>query len=816
MSLPVVSIKSRLLEEIDHSNVILSAPPGAGKSTVIPLWLLAHHRFKNKKILMLQPRRVAVRAIAGYLASQLGEPVGQTVGYRIRGESKTSHNTRLEILTEGLLTRKLQQDPELADTAVVIFDEFHERNLHSDFALALCLESQAALRDDLRLLVMSATLDELGLEAVLPDAARLQSEGRSFPIEYRYHVPPSAQQWLPFMANIIRQALALEGGVLAFLPGAGEIRKLAELLSSQLDSNVRLHCLYGELGKQAQMAAVAPLPAGMKKLVLATNIAETSLTIEDISQVVDCGLEKVARFDLNQGVTHLNTQRISQASATQRAGRAGRTGAGICYRLWGQEQQARMATQSQPQVLLADIAPLMLEAAAWGTELTALPLLDPPSLAQLAQGRKLLEQLQAVDAGGRITSHGKAMCQLGCHPRLANMMLHAKQQGPSSLTLACILAALLESKDPLKNAHTLCINERVDWLQRHRQDPIMQLASSWARRLDSPLAADLNSADAGQLLMLAFPDRIAKARGAGRYLLARGIGVKLDERDPLCANEYLLVADLIQTGSGADIRAGLTAPLALRVIEEGAGHLFEEQLSSDWHEDVGQIRARKLLKLGNIVLRNEVMANPGKAQLGQIWASLLSQKGVSWLPLGEAGLQFLRRVRLACEFLGQPERADWTDDALLDSLADWLIPYLDEVRTFKQLQALDFVSLLRNRLDWNCSSLIDNALPTHLTVPSGSRCKLDYQEDGQVTLAVRMQEMYGLASTPRLAEGRIELVIELLSPARRPLQKTRDLAGFWAGSYKEVQKEMKGRYPKHFWPDDPATAQATTRTKKAM
>ncbi|MBT1061980.1 ATP-dependent helicase HrpB [Bowmanella sp. Y26] len=816
MSLPVVSIKSQLLEEIGRRNVILSAPPGAGKSTAIPLWLLANPSFKDKKILMLQPRRVAVRAIAGYLASQLGEPVGQTVGYRVRGENKTSQNTRLEILTEGLLTRKLQQDPELADTAIVIFDEFHERNLHSDFALALCLESQSALREDLRLLLMSATLDELGLERLLPDAAWLQCEGRSFPIDYSYHVPPSQQQWLPFMASVIRQALTQDGGVLAFLPGAGEIRKLAGLLSEQLDSKVQLHCLYGELGKQAQMAAVEPLPVGMKKLVLATNIAETSLTIEDISQVIDCGLEKVARFDLNQGVTHLTSQRISQASATQRAGRAGRVGPGRCYRLWGQDQHGRMASQSQPQILLADMAPLMLEAAAWGTELTALPLLDYPTQAQLSQARDLLVQLDAVDTDGRITRHGKALCQLGCHPRLANMMLHAKQLGPAALTLACMLAALLESKDPLKTSHTLCISERIDWLLRHRQDPIMQLAVNWMRRLQGEFVDKVDSRDAARLLIHAFPDRIAKSRGAGRYLLARGIGIKLEEQDPLCDHDYLLVADLIQTGAGGDIRAGLTARLDWPVLEAEAGHWLTSSVSCDWHDDVGQIRARKLLKLGSIVVRNEVMANPDKAQLEQIWVSLIREKGLTWLPLADNAKQLLNRIHLAAKTLGQPELSDWTDATLLDSLADWLIPYLADVRTLKQLQALDFAALLRNRLDWNMQSWLDKALPTHFVVPSGSRCALEYSEDGQVTLSVRMQEMYGQADTPTIAEGRIIPIIELLSPARRPLQKTRDLAGFWAGTYKDVQKEMKGRYPKHFWPDNPASAQATTRTKKAM
>ncbi|WP_102794214.1 ATP-dependent helicase HrpB [Bowmanella denitrificans] len=815
--LPVASVLSELVTALKQQNVILSAPPGAGKSTLVPLHLLQQAEFSGKKILMLQPRRVAVRAIASYLAARLGETVGQTVGYRIRGESKTSSNTRLEILTEGLLTRKLQQDPELADTAVVIFDEFHERNLHSDFALALCLESQGALREDLRLLVMSATLDELGLEQLLPDAIRLQSAGRSFAIEYHYKAVPTSQPWLPCMASLVLQALQEHRqGVLAFLPGAADIRKLAQLLTPHLDASVRLHCLYGELGKQAQMAAVEPLPAGCKKLVLATNIAETSLTIEDIAVVVDSGLEKIARFDLNQGVTHLVSQRISQASATQRAGRAGRVGPGVCYRLWPQEQQARLVAQSQPQILQSDVSALMLEALTWGTELTALPLLDKPSDAQLAQATTLLKQLGALDSDMRVTRHGRELAKLGSHPRLANMMLSASQQSTQALTLACMLAALLESKDPLKPSYTLDMVERIDWLLCHRQDPIMQLAGNWARRLGGRLTAKVDGREAGKLLALAFPDRIAKKRGAGRYLLARGIGVKLDELDPLCSHEYLLVADLIQTGDGGDIRAGLSAALSLADIEATVGHLFTEELRCDWHQQAEQIRARKIRKLGSIEIRSEVMSHPSKAELEQIWAVLIRDKGLAWLPLTDNSIQLMRRIRLAARCLGQPDEQDWTDAALLDSLADWLLPYLGEVRSFRQLQGLDWHNLLRNRLDWNSQSLVDKELPSHLLVPSGSRCTLDYQEDGQVCLSVRMQEMYGMATTPAIANGRIAVLVELLSPARRPLQKTGDLAGFWQGSYKDVQKEMKGRYPKHFWPDNPATAQATTRTKKAM
>ena len=815
MSLPVEKLIPELESQLCEQNVILSAPPGAGKSTYLPLVLLKAPWLAGKKIIMLQPRRVAVRAIAGYLAGQLGEPVGQTVGYRIRGEARVSADTRLEILTEGLLTRLIQQDPELTDIGLVIFDEFHERNLHGDFSLALCLESQAALREDLRLLVMSATLENMQLERILPDAVCLSSEGRSYPVEVRYLPVTANQPWLTVMALVIRQALTEEtGSLLAFLPGAGEIRRLAEQLERELADNIRLYCLYGDLGKEAQMAAIAPLAPGERKLVLATNIAETSLTIEGIRVVVDSGLEKVARFDLNQGITHLTLQKISQASATQRAGRAGRLGPGICYRLWGQEQHQRLARQSAPQILLADMAPLMLEAAAWGTDIPGLPLLDQPTEAQLAQGRELLVKLGALDSSGRITTHGRNICQLGCHPRLANMLLAARDRGAASLSLACHLAALVESKDPLGRAETVSVSPRLDYLQKRSADPLTRLAGGWAGRLGTKLT-DFDVDEAGELLALAYPDHIAKSRGNGRYLLASGLGVQLDETDPLCRCDYLVVANLLQSRSG-DARVGLAAPVSLDLLEAKFSHLISQRYSVDWDEGQQQIRALSQQRLGRIIMSSTNQAQLDEAQLQTLWAQLIRQKGLGWLPLSQSAHQWLGRVRLAAELMPDFEAAQWTDEALLADLETWLLPYLGNSRSYKQLAVLDCYSLLRNRLDWQAQSLLDKELPTHITVPSGSRCPLQYEQDGTVTLAVRMQEMYGLAETPVLCRGKIPLSIELLSPARRPLQKTRDLAGFWAGSYKEVQKEMKGRYPKHFWPDDPASARATTKTKKAM
>ncbi|GAB3012150.1 ATP-dependent helicase HrpB [Bowmanella dokdonensis] len=813
--LPVASLSETLCRTLQDQNVILSAPPGAGKSTYLPLRLLEQEWLAGRKILMLQPRRVAVRAIAGYLAEQLGEPVGHTIGYRIRGEARVSAGTRLEILTEGLLTRLIQQDPELGGVGLIIFDEFHERNLHGDFSLALSLESQAALREDLRLLVMSATLENMPLERILPDAAHLRTEGRSFPVDIRYQTINPHQPWLATMASVIRKTLAEESGsLLAFLPGAGEIRRLVEQLESELPDNVRLYCLYGDLGKEAQMAAIAPLSSGERKLVLATNIAETSLTIEGIRVVVDSGLEKVARFDLNQGITHLTLQKVSQASATQRAGRAGRLGPGICYRLWGEEQHSRLARQTVPQILLADMAPLQLEAAAWGAELTDLPLLDKPTDAQLAQSSELLRKLGALDKNGKITPHGRQLCQLGCHPRLANMLLAAKAMDDASLSLACYLAVLVESKDPLGRADTVSVELRLDYLLRRGGDPLSRLAANWASRLGIRLTR-FDSDQAGVLLARAYPDHIAKSRGNGRYLLASGLGVQLDESDSLCRHEYLVVTNLLQSRSG-DAKAGLAAPVPLARLKTDYSHLISQHFNAQWDEDQRQIRAISQLRLGKIVLSSENQAQLDEPQLQTLWAQLVRDKGLDWLPMPENASQWLARVRLAAEQLPEFDSQQWTEQALLKDLENWLLPYLGKSRSFKQLAALDFLSLLKNRLDWQALSLLDRELPGHITVPSGSRCALRYEQDGTVTLSVRMQEIYGLAETPVLCRGKIVLSIELLSPARRPLQKTRDLAGFWAGSYKEVQNEMKGRYPKHFWPDDPATAQATTKTKKAM
>lgn len=814
-SLPVAAIAEPLCVSLQHANVILSAPPGAGKSTYLPLVLLQAPWLAGKKIIMLQPRRVAVRAIAAYLAEQLQEPVGQTIGYRIRGESKVSSATRVEIVTEGLLTRMLQQDPELTGVGVVIFDEFHERNLHADFALALSLEAQGALRDDLRLLVMSATLDEIGLQRLLPDAICLSSPGRSYPVSMHYHPVPAQSDLIGAMSALILKVLREEpGSLLAFLPGAGEIRRLAAMLTPQLSPDIRLYSLYGELGKDAQMAAIAPLQAGERKLVLATNIAETSLTIDGIRLVVDSGLEKVARYDLNRGITQLQTQRISRASATQRAGRAGRLGPGICYRLWSEESHPRLAAQALPQMQTSDITPLVLEAAAWGTCMEQLALLDPPTSAQLTQARQLLHTLAALDHEYRITPLGRAMCALGCHPRIAHMLLKAREMGAEAASLGCVLAALLESKDPLTSDST-DVQLRLSYLHSHPQDRLWQTAAMWAKRLDISLHRQFDTTPAALLLAMVYPDRIGKSRGSGRYLLANGAGAALEAQDPLQGQDYLVVADLIKT-TGGDARISLAVSVDIALLQQAMPHLFSEQWTSSWDLQSQRIVGRKVCRLGSITLRSEALPGIRGEALLSVWRSVIEERGIAWLPLGESAQQLRRRVTLAATLFPEETWPSCTDEALLDSLEHWLLPYLHDSRSYADLQQLDFYTLLRNRMDWALQQKLDSALPVKFTAPSGLSHPLQYQEDGSVLLSVKMQEMYGLVQTPSIAQGRIRILLELLSPARRPLQKTADLAGFWRGSYKAVQKEMKGRYPKHFWPDDPACAMPTSKTKKAM
>ncbi|AWL10979.1 RNA helicase [Saliniradius amylolyticus] len=809
--LPVAEILPQLTAELPKRNVILSAPPGAGKSTYLPLQLLKQGWLTGKKILMLQPRRVAVRAIAGFLAEQLGEPVGKTVGYRIRGESMVSSETRLEVITEGLLTRKIQQDPELDGIGLILFDEFHERSIHSDFALALALETQGALREDLRLLVMSATLEGLDLQSLLPDAATLASAGRSYAVDVRYQPLKPQPDVVAQLAVLIPTILKQEAGsVLVFLPGAGEINRLAERLSGKVGANTQIHKLYGALSKSAQQQAIRPAEEGQRKIVLATNIAETSLTIDGIRIVVDSGLEKRVRFDLKRGVSQLIQRQISQASATQRAGRAGRTQQGVCYRLWAESQQSRLARQAPPQILQEDIAPLMLETAVWGAGIDELALLDKPSAAQQEAARQLLMQLGALSESGQVTAKGRQMCSLGSDPHIAAMLIGAQALGEGEAMLACQLAALLEQRQTTGSAN---LAHQWQQLQHDSQHPAWPMSRVWAKRLG--LAKNTQpEGEIALILALGFAERIAKHRGKGRYLLASGVGASLPEGSPLTGEEWLVAPELLLLEGRSDARIASACPLDITALREAQPRIFDEANHSDWDEQQGRMRIERQTRLGRIVLSGQP-ARANQSELPTLWQELIMNKGLRWLPLDESFDRLQARVALYRQTLGE-DIQDFSDAALLTTLEEWLLPFMDKVLSAGQLRQLDFTQLLWQYLNWDEQQRLNQACPARFTLPTGNTARLDYLADGQVLLAVKMQQMYGQASTPSVCQGKVPVTVELLSPAGRPLQKTQDLAGFWGSSYKEVQKEMKGRYPKHFWPDDPAHAKPTTKTKRAM
>lgn len=820
--LPVQAISSQLEHAIAGRDVILVAPPGAGKSTFLPLLLLKHPRFAGQRIIMLQPRRVAVRAIAHYLASQLGEPVGQQVGYRMRGESKVSAATRLEIVTEGLLTRLLQNDPELNGVGLVIFDEFHERSLHADFSLALCLEAKQGLRDDLALLVMSATLDGDAVQRLLPDASILHSEGRSFPIDTRYQPLITSQDWLVQLIALVRRALTeQQGSILVFLPGRREINHVAESLKQLANAQLHIHPLYGDLSLTAQRQALAPSEPGCRKLVLATNIAETSLTIEGINTVVDSGIERVARFHLKKGVLELRSQPISQASATQRAGRAGRLQAGVCYRLGTAESHSRRAKQSEPEILTSDLAPLYLQAAAWGSRLDALPLLDKPGKAQIAQAEDLLVQLGALQtnsttgAFATLTAKGKAMAELACHPRLAAILLAGQQQGGQSLQLACVLVAYLELGQKQQRQS---IANTISQLQHQPKHAIWQGAQRWAKALGGSLPKQTHVDDPAaiaSLLAIGFADQIAKARGKGRYQLANGGGATLPEEHALTGSPYLVVANM-QLGQHADawISDAEAYPQA-QLENDFANHITQEH-SLSWDQASQRIQARQEKRLGVLVLSSQPSNQITHAQRQQLWLDVIQQQGLSMLPWSPTNLNWRQRVTMARQLAPQQGLPDTSDQALLANLNNWLAPYLGEQQRLSQLAELDLTAILQQTLDWPQQQWLKAFLPTQFTLPGGQQAPLHYLADGRVKLSAPMQQFYGLQQHPQIAEGKIALLVELLSPARRPLQTTQDLPGFWGGSYQQVQKEMKGRYPKHYWPDNPATAswRAPNRSKR--
>lgn len=814
--LPIVSVLPELFDTIDrHASVILQAPPGAGKSTLLPLELVRQARLPGR-IIMLEPRRLAARNIASFLARQLGEPVGERIGLRVRGESRVGPQTRLEIVTEGVLTRMLQQDPELAGVSLVIFDEFHERSLHADTALAFAIESQQGLREDLRLLVMSATLEGMALERLLPDAPVIRSEGRGFPIDYHYR-PANRQQWLePQVGAVVLEALAAHpGSALVFLPGQGEIERLAQWLEGKLPEDVRLAPLYGRLDIGAQQAAIEPAPAGSRKLVLTTNVAETSLTIEGVSIVIDSGLERRASFDLKSGVTRLETRQIARASATQRAGRAGRLGPGVCYRLWNAEVQERLAEQSPPDILTQELTSLLLDAAQWGARVESLPLLDMPPAAALASAQGLLVSLGAMKPGAdrQLTPAGRAMAAFGTHPRLARLLLRARELEVEGLTGivadAAYLVALLE--EDLRGS------ERLSVLFHRRQGALRQGAARWFERLGVRSGSARPQPQGqwlGLLCALAWPDRIGKLRSGSRYQLSGGVSCDLVEGHPCQGQGALIAIEMGQNERGS--RIFIAEPVALDELVRQLPELVTERQWFDWDEREVRVRAERQQVLGELVLSQRPLTELSDEQKGRCLLQGIRRKGLHVLPWDEGSEGLLARLRCAADWLPDEGWPAMDDDSLLARLEEWLLPAVGGMTRLEQLKRLNLSELLRQSLPWPLPKRLDEALPSHFTAPTGSRVRIRYQPGQAPVIPVRIQEMFGQGATPCVADGRVPLVVELLSPAQRPLQITADLAAFWAGSYEQVKKEMKGRYPRHYWPDNPLEAMPTRVTKKKM
>jgi len=811
-----------------HPRLVLEAPPGAGKTTQVPLALLAQDWLGGKKILMLEPRRLAARAAAQFMARQLDEEVGRTVGYSIRFESRTSAATRIEVVTEGILTRLIQSDPELAGIGAILFDEFHERHLAGDLGAALALDVQATLRPDLRLVVMSATLDGERIAQWL-DAPRISSPGRSYPVRIE-HPPARTQEGIEHqLARVARQALAEnEGDVLAFLPGRREIARAQTVLTQTLDrDDVELCALHGELSLAEQQAALAPAAPGLRRIVLATNVAESSVTLPGIRAVIDSGLAREPRFDPNTGFTRLDLVNISQASADQRAGRAGRVAAGTAYRLWPQSR--RLEASRTAEIMQAELSALALELAAWGVaDASALPWLDPPPAGALAQGRDLLVALGALDADGRINALGRRMLELGATPRLAAAALRAP---PEQRALMADLLALVEARSPLRGEQARSDDFRMRlaalhaWRDRHAAGArsgaeaaalaaIEQAGKGWRRRLDVRTAASgvPHSHAVGDLLLHAFPDRIARRDDNQplRYTLANGRGARLHENTALLGEPWLVVLEL-----RAEMRDSLilaAAPLDPRVLEREHAAQFRRERVLRWNDERAAVEAFEESRYAAIVLdRRSVPVRPEDAQPALLAA--VRSRGIDALPWSEHARRLRARMQALRAWMPELGLPDVSDDALLATLDEWLAPHLHGKRRLDALDADELTQALAARLAYEQRRQLDAQAPETLVVPSGQARRLDYAAEGSPVLAVKLQELFGLADTPRVGGGRIPVTLHLLSPAGRPIQVTQDLKGFWERTYPEVKKELKGRYPRHPWPDDPWSAVPTHRAK---
>ncbi|MFS2159767.1 ATP-dependent helicase HrpB [Pseudomonas sp. Pseusp122] len=835
ISLPIDAVIPQLRDALaTRHEAVLEAPPGAGKTTRVPLALLNEPWLGDQKILMLEPRRLAARAAAERLASELGEKVGETVGYRIRLESKVGPRTRIEVVTEGILARRLQDDPALDGVGVVIFDEYHLRNLDSDLALALCLSSRELLRDEppLKLLLMSATLEGARLAKMLNDAPVVISEGRMYPVSMIWGSPCQPGERID--ARVTDTCLAAieeqPGSILVFLPGQAEIRRVAEALKEHLSSrpDVIVCPLYGDLDLNAQRAAIDPAPAGSRKIVLATNIAETSLTIEGVRVVVDSGLERVPKFDPRSGMTRLDTQRISKAGAIQRVGRAGRLEPGVCYRLWSESQHEQMAGYSTPEILQADLAALALQLARWGMNPEEMTWLDQPPSAPFAQARDLLKRLGALDDAGLLTPHGSAMSELPAHPRIAHMLIKGNAMGLDDL--ACNIAALLGEKDILRGAGA-DLHTRLSALsgEQHsrRGGGSFQRVKQSARqyrtllrgRASSPVSEPDHPRWVGCLLTFAYPDRIGLQRRASvsEYRLSNGRAAVFSEPDALTNHEWLVVADLGSRQGQREERIYLASDLDPALFDGELADLVRSVDEVDWDEREGVLKAERQLKVGQLVLSTAPLPSLDEQARSLALVNLVRRKGIELLPWTPELRQWQARVDLLRQLDIQSGQStskwpDLGDTNLLETLEKWLTPYLGKVTRLSHFSQLDLSSIVRNLLPWPLPQELEAQAPQTIHVPSGSSIRIDYSQHPPI-LAVRLQELFGLAETPRIAQGRQPLVLHLLSPARRPVQITQDLANFWRSTYVEVKKDLKGRYPKHYWPEDPLVAEATARAK---
>ncbi|MGQ0685403.1 ATP-dependent helicase HrpB [Bradyrhizobium sp.] len=812
--LPIDAVLDELSRTLVVRNTaVLVAPPGAGKTTRVPLALLEEPWTKGKKIIVLEPRRIAARASAERMAKTLGERAGETVGYRVRFGSKVSRATRIEVVTEGIFSRQILDDPELNGVAAVLFDEFHERSLDADLGLALAHDAQTGLREDLRILVMSATLDGARIAKLLGDAPVVASEGRAFPVDTRYlgrkpDVPLERQ-----MAEAIATALRADpGSVLAFLPGAAEIRRTETFLRERVqDASIEIVPLFGALDAAVQDRAIAPAPRGTRKVVLATSIAETSLTIEGVRIVVDSGMARVPRYEPDIGLTRLETVRASRAAVDQRRGRAGRTEPGVCYRLWDEPQTASLAAYTQPEILSADLSTLVLDLAQWGVaDPHQLAFLDPPPAPALKEARSLLNELGALDADGRITAEGRSLRALALPPRLARMIVDSNRFGSGEE--AAEIAAVLTERG--LGGDSADLDARLDQFRRDRSQrasSARDLARRWAQQVASAEKpkgeGDLST---GVMLAFAFPDRVARNRGNGSFVLANGRGAAVEQTSLLARAPYIAVGEL--TGTAASGRILLAAPITQDEIE----HYFADQIESaeeiTFDRGAMALRARRKRTLHAVTLSEAPMALSPSAETARIFADGLVAAGLDKLPWSKALKQWRDRVM----FLRKAEGENWpdlSDAALAATSGDWLAPALYDKTSLKEFSAGDLSDAVTNLLPWDLRARLDREAPTHFEAPTGTMLAIDYEADQGPTIAVRLQELFGLNTHPSIAKGAVPLVLELLSPAQRPVQVTRDLPGFWRGSYAAVRSDLRGRYPRHPWPEDPASAMPTRRVK---